>query len=148
MPSVAEFMTTDLCAVAPDTSLDTAARLFSERGIKGAPVVSSNGRALGVVSISDLVDPEKDALKREGYAVFYEIKGGTPVELGPDEPDAIPGRVEDVMTAKVISIDAGTTIEEAGRLMLDHHIHRLLVTRGGELVGIISLMDIVRGLLP
>lgn len=36
------------------------------------------------------------------------------------------------------------SVAEAARLMLDHHIHRLVVTQGKEPVGIITSLDLLK----
>ncbi len=51
-------------------------------------------------------------------------------------------RVKSVMTPFPYSIDIGAAIGQARALMLEHHVHHLPVTQGGELKGIISDRDI------
>jgi CBS domain-containing protein len=52
--------------------------------------------------------------------------------------------VRDVMTPVVHQVPASASVAEAARIMVDHHIHRLVVTQGKEPVGIISSMDLLR----
>jgi CBS domain-containing protein len=52
--------------------------------------------------------------------------------------------VRDVMTPAVHHVSASARIAEAARVMVDHHIHRLVVTEGREPVGIITSMDLLR----
>lgn len=50
----------------------------------------------------------------------------------------------DIMTRKVVSVDVETTIAEAARLMLQHHISGLPVTdQSGKMVGIITESDLL-----
>ena len=51
-------------------------------------------------------------------------------------------RVKSAMTAFPYSIDVDAPIGEARALMLEHRVHHLPVTRGGNLVGIVSDRDI------
>jgi len=141
---VSDVMTTDLFALAPDTSLETAARMFAQRHITGAPVVNADGETVGVVSIADLVDPDRDRGNEEGYPIYYRVIDGWADPMG-DATVVRAGRVEEVMTHAVVSTDQDTTLLGAARLMLDAGIHRLLVTNGGELVGIVSTTDLLRG---
>jgi len=54
-------------------------------------------------------------------------------------------QARDVMTRSVISIDPGSTVLQAARLMLQHHISGLpVVDAAGELVGILSEGDFLR----
>ena len=52
---VGEIMTTPPLTVTPDCSIDGAMRIMTEKRVRHLPVVGSNGSALGVVSIGDLV---------------------------------------------------------------------------------------------
>lgn len=141
--TVGEIMTSDVFAVAPDTDLETAARLLVQRRISGAPVVDSSGKAVGVVSLVDLADPDKNRGGDEGYPIFYRIAGGLAEELG----DAISpgqGRVEQVMTKAVVSVEASDSIPDATAKLLSLGVHRLLVTKGEILTGIVSSIDLLR----
>ena len=52
---------------------------------------------------------------------------------------------KDVMTRDVVSIDPDSTVLQAARLMLQHHISGLPVIDGaGKLVGVLSEGDFLR----
>jgi CBS domain-containing protein len=104
---VSTIMTRDIYAVAPDTSIETAARLLSTQHISGAPVV--NGHEVG------------------------------------DDVNLSEGRVADIMSPFVLSIDAAASLVEAATLMLSENVHRLLVMDGRKLVGIVTTTDLLRG---
>ena len=145
-PNVSDVMTRDLYAVAPDTSIETAARLLSTRHIGGAPVVDRKGKAIGVISLFDLVDPDRPRTRRAGHPVFYKIHDGHAEPLG-DDIRIGHGEVSDVMSPFVLSVDAGATLEAAARLMIHENVHRLLVVDGDRLVGIVTTTDLLRGLI-
>jgi CBS domain-containing protein len=144
MTTVADVMTRDIFALSPDTSLETAARLFAQRHITGAPVVNAEGRTIGVVTLADLTDPDRDRGNKEGYPLYYQVTDGWAAILG-DATDVADGRVDEVMTHSVITTDASASIQHAAQLMLRSSIHRLLVTENEELVGIVSTTDLLRG---
>lgn len=138
-------MTHKVFAVGPDTSLETAARLFAQKRVSGAPVVNARGEVVGVVSTSDLVDPDRDRGDRVGNAHYYSLEGGHADEFG-DPTVGREGTVGEVMTQDVLSIEPEQSIVEAGRMMVSKGVHRLLVTDDKQLlVGIVSVMDLVRG---
>ena len=68
---------------------------------------------------------------------------GVPVEQGSDTEDSA-GRVEDVMSTELLSINADADLKEAGAKMLEHHVHRILVVEDGKCVGIVSTLDLIR----
>ena len=52
--------------------------------------------------------------------------------------------VRDVMTPIVHQVPATAAVREAARIMVEQHIHRLVVTENREPVGIITSIDILR----
>lgn len=119
---VREIMSTEVFTIAANASIDEAARRLSELRISGAPVIEG-GRIVGVVSKSDLVDPENRA-----------VNGGKPT-------------VGHVMMPMVYAVRPGDPAILAVRLMAEEGIHRVVVVdQGGKLVGIVSTMDVIRAL--
>jgi CBS domain-containing protein len=144
MKRVMDVMTREVFAVAPDTSLETAARLLAQKRVSGAPVIS-DGRVVGVVSASDLVDPDVDASAVPGYPLYYRVVDGLAEEIG-DHVRLRPGCVRDIMTSGVISVPADATVVEAAARMLQLGVHRLIVVKGiDELAGVVSTVDLLRG---
>jgi CBS domain-containing protein len=142
---VSEVMTHKVFAVGPDTSLETAARLFAQKRVSGAPVVDASGEVVGVVSASDLIDPDRDRGTQVGNAHYYLLESGLADEFG-DPTVGRAGTVREVMTPNVLRIGPDQSIVEAGRMMVSLAVHRLLVTdKRHVLVGIVSVMDLVRG---
>lgn len=144
-PSVGELMTRDVVAVAPETSVETAARLLSQHGISGAPVVATSKKPIGVISLFDLVDVDRPLPRHTGYPMFYRIGPQWSTQWAADVTTK-GGRVEEVMTPSVVTIDEHATLFEATTKLLELGIHRLLVTdEGGVLVGMVSAIDLLRG---
>ena len=143
MQRVMDVMTRDVFAVAPDTSLETAARMLAQRRISGAPVIA-NGRVVGVISATDLVDPDTDVSGIPGLPLYYRVMDGLAEEID-DDVRIRRGRVTEIMTRSVVSIAGEATIVEAAAQMLKLDVHRLLVVReNDELVGVVSTVDLMR----
>ena len=49
----------------------------------------------------------------------------------------------DIMSPRVISVTEETGIDEAARLLIDEHIRRVPVIRGGKMVGLLSRSDVL-----
>lgn len=138
-------MTPKVFAVGPGTSIETAARLFAQKRVSGAPVVLADGEVVGVVSLSDLVDPDRELGGEIGDAHYYLLEGGSAIEFG-DPTIPREGTVAEVMTPSVLAIEPDLTIVEAGRRMVALGVHRMLVVDERRiLVGIVSVIDLVRG---
>ena len=140
---VSELMNPDVVCLRPGTSVAEARRLLSERSVSGAPVVNEAGRALGVVSLSDLVRHGSQSVSASESGRFfsdvdeYSDLGGVAVDLS-DTP------IEKVMTPEVHSVTRETGVAIAANLMRERRIRRLLVTDKGVVVGVITAMDLLR----
>ena len=106
--------------VGPAHTLRDAARLMTEKGVGAAVVSDDESGGPGVVS-------ERDILNSLGRG---------------EDPDA--ERVGDHMTDKVISAAPDWSLERAAVEMARRHIRHLVVVDGGELIGMLSMRDIVR----
>lgn len=144
-PKVADVMTRKVFAVGPGTSIETAARLLAQKRVSGAPVVLANGEVVGLVSITDLVDPDRELGGEIGDAHYYLLEGGAALEFG-DPTIPREGTVSEVMTVNVLAVEPELSVVEAGRRMVALGVHRMLVVDEHKvLVGIVSVIDLVRG---
>lgn len=141
-----DIMKRKVITVTAQMTLREVARLFSDKHISGAPVVSDEGRVIGVISQTDLVRKEREGASQE--VPIYHREAEEYGLLGPihvEDPDYT--RVEQVMTPWAISFEEDTPVEELARQMLGKHIHRVVITRDGELCGLVTSMDMLRVLL-
>jgi CBS domain-containing membrane protein len=144
--TVGQVMSREIFAVAPETALQTAARLLGARHISGAPVVDAQGRPVGVIAQSDLCDPDRERSERRGISIFYRIADGARTAMG-DEAVLSDGVVSDVMSPYVLAIGSRAPLLEAARLMVADEVHRLLVVDDGRLIGIVTSMDVLRAVV-
>jgi CBS domain-containing protein len=119
MGSVAGVMTQDVVTVAPEDTLGEAAAKMTEKGI-GAVVVSDFGRMIGILS-------ERDIMR----AVADRIHSSE-------------ARVREWMTADPITATIETSVEEAGRTMLENGFRHLPVVEGERAVGMLSIRDVAQ----
>ncbi len=145
MKVVGDVMNPGVVCTRPDMSLREVERLFTDRRITGAPVVDEDGRPVGVVSQHDLVASQADPPSAGDSGRFYtDVETYRDIARAPIDPSEL--LVSRVMTPEVVSVDRETPIAEAARLMRDRRVHRLLVTRKGVLVGIVTSIDLLAAL--
>jgi CBS domain-containing protein len=167
--TAADLMNPKVLAVREDMTLRELAAYLIHHQISGAPVEDGGGRLVGVVSTVDiaeamLADAEADADDGDGAAAGADLGSGpggaAAVEVAGDALDALDALdeedepylpeddvlVRDIMTPAIDSVPEDATVSEVASRMLDSHVHRLLVTRDGRPVGIITTSDLL-GLL-
>jgi CBS domain-containing protein len=149
--NASDVMSKDVICVGEDMELRELTRLFLDRGITGAPVLDEDGALTGVISQHDLL---YYSLTRGDELVldsdFYQSVRveGRRLPQGFQVEDANSGRVRDVMTTVVHAVSASTPVVRVAELMTRKHIHRVIVTRGRAVAGIISAVDLLKALLP
>lgn len=146
----ADVMNPNVLVVQEDMTVEELARFLVESEISGAPVVDPEGRLVGVVSVTDLARSVADTTADQPSPDFFISEwGGT---LRRDEVEGLrfgeetEMRVRDIMTPSVYSVHAETPIPEVAETLINSHIHRLLVTSGERVVGIVTSSDLL-GLL-
>lgn len=100
-----------------------ALRAMTENNV-GSVLVTSNRRLVGILTERTLAR----ALSAMGEA-------------------ALSGVIQDIMQTDVLYVGPETTTDECMALMTEHRARHLPVIEGGELVGIVSIGDVVKHLI-
>jgi CBS domain-containing protein len=144
-----DVMNPRVLTVRDDLSVEELADFLVENEISGAPVEDAAGKLIGVVSVTDIVAVISEGAQRERdrkSASFYqswERDPNLPEDLGVEDGDI---RVREIMNPIVYAVPEEMPVSEVAERMIESHIHRLLVTRGEKVVGILSTSDLL-GLL-
>ena len=117
---VKDIMTTEVIAVDAEETVLKAVGLMTEKEISSL-LVRKGDKEVGIIT-------ERDILTK------VIAKGVIPSEI----------KVEDVMNAPLIVIEAKAGIEDAAKKMREKKIRRLPVIREGNIVGIITETDITQ----
>lgn len=146
---VSEVMTVEVLTFSPDDNVADAMQILVDRGIDGAPVVNADGEVVGMLSTGDLIVQES----RLHFPTVISLLGAT-LELpsskkhfDEDLRRTLGSTVGQVMQADPITIGVDDTIEEAATLLHQHDISRMPVVGDDGLVGIVSRVDILRGII-
>lgn len=117
--------------VGPEARLPEVERLLVHSAFSGIPVVDDKLQPLGVITRTDLL--------RVGAVSAVTGTSRTKLVV----PDR---RVGDVIHGEPLCVSHGAPLEEAARIMREHHVHRVLVVSGRRLVGIVTSWDVVRAI--
>jgi len=137
-----DIMTRDVATVQPDASIREAAKLMTDRRLSGLPVVTPDGRIIGILTASDLLHRiETGAVRRPSWFSSFFAR---PDELARQYAKDHGRKVHEVMSRHVVSVLEGASLSEVADVLDRNRFKRVPVTRDGALVGIISRGDLVR----
>lgn len=145
---VRDFMVTELYCANPGTCLSELARELVYRKFSGAPIVDTNYNLMGIVSLSDIAGKIAGVtpLRPELAEIFTTIWGRKEslAKVHKDGPDPV---VSDFMSTSVMTVTPETPMREAAKRVLETRVHRLVVTQGSKVVGLLTTVDILAWLL-
>jgi CBS domain-containing protein len=107
-------------SIGPDATVLDALNMMAEHNI-GALLVMSDGEMVGIVS-------ERDCVRK------VDVMGKNANET----------RVKDIMTSNVITMEASHPLEECMSLMIEKNFRHMPVCEGKELLGILSVRDVLK----
>ncbi len=122
-----DIMTRGVPSVPMDLTLREVAKIMVEQNVSGVAVTDHNGEIMGFITEMDMLQ----------VVVNKSLLDNT---------------AEAIMTSSLKSINPSTNIETAANVMLDSHIHRLIILSESGMgasdrpVGILSASDIIRQL--
>jgi CBS domain-containing protein len=113
----------DIYSISPRARVFEALQLMAELNI-GALLVIEAGHLVGIIS-------ERD------YARKVILKGKSSKEIP----------ISEIMTSELIVVRPTNTVEECMELMTDKRVRHLPVFDGDQLVGVISIGDVVKSII-
>ncbi len=150
MQTVAEIMDAAPVTVGLDATLEEVVRKLQEHEVNGLPVVNAGGRCVGMITEADLVigDEEGDLhvphyIELFGGLIFLEGMRHFEERL----KKATAARAEDLMTEDPVTIGPEATAKEAAHVISAKHHNRLPVVEHGRLVGVVTRVDVLGGLV-
>jgi len=118
MATVGQLMTRDISVISEDASLQEAANQMQVQRI-GSLLVEKNGEYSGIITETDVV---------RAVAEYADVRQLT---------------VHGLMSSPIISLDKKLSPQYARDLMADRRIRHLAITEEGQIVGVISVRDLL-----
>lgn len=145
MLAARDIMTKKVITVSPDTLVSDLAKTLAGKNIGGVPVVDADGRLVGIVTQSDLVERAQElemppAINILDFHVYLQI----PSQLFHKVQKMLGVTVAELMSPKPVTVSPDTPVPQIAALMDKQKVHTIPVTEEGKIVGIIGKMDLVR----
>jgi len=151
--NVSDVMSTNLLTVYEGWSIRKLSQFFLKHNISGAPVVAADESLVGVVTQSDVIRFEtKLPSEMEVAKMVEQYCGPFNRDLPNSEIVRIQNKANDyctvnsIMTPAVLKVSFCAPVITAYKLLLEHDVHRLFVTKDDMLVGVITAMDVLKSL--
>ena len=106
----------EIYTIRPEATVLEAISLMAEKGIGALVVTDQNNHVVGIHT-------------RKVILMERTSKSTT---------------VSEIMTAKVLTVTKNTSVKECLNLITDHHLRHLPVLEGEQLVGLVSIGDLVK----
>lgn len=110
-------------SVTPTMTVYQAIEMMANKGVGALPVLS-NGKLVGILS-------ERD------YARKVILKGKSSKETP----------VGEIMSSKVLTVTPHYSVDDCMRMMTHYHIRHLPVVQGEDLLGMVSIGDLVKAII-
>lgn len=124
---VGEVMHRGVLTCRRETPIQDVARNMAENDVSALVVVNDEGHLIGLISRTDLVNAR---LYEQYWKHWRGVTAGH------------------IMVTDVVAVHVGDSMQEASRLMMERHIHRVVVVEeageGVKPIGIVSVTDVVR----
>ncbi|WP_265821442.1 CBS domain-containing protein [Geovibrio ferrireducens] len=131
---IREIMTTKVITARPDETIKEVILRLRTNKISGLPVINSSKKIVGVFSESDVMMALPDILNDADAIPLIDIK------------ELTDNSVRMVMSEPRFTISPEADVKDAAKIMLEKYVHRLPVTENDELIGLVSLGDVLKAL--
>jgi CBS domain-containing protein len=144
---IKDVMSKEVITIGEDENLVQLIAKFRKYNFHTLPVIDENKKILGVISSEDIMkvclphNPVLGNLLKSTH--LYDTEEEDILEMDLPEELGTTVKVSDIMNNNVVTIEDSKTIADVRKQMKLHNIQRVPVTRNKELVGFITLFDII-----
>lgn len=139
----ADVMTRNIISITPDATLADAVQVMLDKGVSGLFVIDSGGTLQGVITEADLIHRSELGTQRHSswFARLF-----APGREAADFTESHSRRVGDLMTAEVLTVEETTELPDVVQIMERNGVKRVGVVKDGNLTGVITRSNLLRGL--
>lgn len=148
MPLTArDIMTPSVKAVPHSWTMQQLSRFLTDNELAGSPVADDADTIVGIVTLKDIVEFQWNAVPRlheEHLDPKEKAEARWLRRCMLQEMSRSPVEVRDIMTPHTTTVPVDTDVTAVANTMMKEHLHRIFVTLGSAVVGIITTYDMLR----
>lgn len=147
MQKAKDIMTTEVYSVREETDIKELAELFVQYRVTAMPVVDADGKLVGMVSQTDLVEQDKPLHIPTVISLFDWVIYLESEKNFQEQVERVTARkVGDICTRELVTCSPETPVNEVASLMVDNKVHLVPVVDGEALVGVVARLDLIRSM--
>lgn len=148
MLTAADVMTKEVITVKRETTLRDLADLFLTSRISSAPVIDDNGKLVGMVTETDLIEQDRNLHIPTVISLFDGVFYLESERVLEEQLKKMTGRtVGDIFTSKVSTAAPDTPLSSIADLMSANRYNAVPVVENGMVVGIVARIDLIRTMI-
>ncbi len=140
-PSLASIMKADVYTLSETARVAEALKLFFEKGISGAPVVSKTGTVVGFLSDGDVMRSLADQVPAFKTAWSFLVEREND-DFTHTLNEVMQSPIRDIAARRVIYVDVSDDMGVVAKVLADNHLKKAPVLAEGRMVGIINRSNI------
>ena len=142
-----DIMTTEIYSVGEDTDLKELAELFVQRNVNAMPVVNENGKLVGMVNQTDLVEQDRPLHIPTVISLFdWVLYLESPKKFAEEVSKVSARKVGEICSREIVTCQPETSVSEIANMMVENKTHLVPVLDGDKLVGVVARLDIIRSM--
>ena len=140
----ADVMVSPVITLGPDATVQEVADILLRNRISAVPVLSQQGKILGIVSEGDLLRRVESGTQRH-RSWWLELLT-TKFTLRDEYVKSHSRKVTDIMTSDVLTVSPGMPLGDIASVLEKNGIKRVPVVTDGKLVGIVSRANLLQAI--
>lgn len=147
MLTARDIMTQKVASVRPETTLKELAQIFIETRYSNLPVLDAEDNLIGMISETDLIEQQKPLHIPTVMALFdWVFTLGSEKDFKDQVDRLTAATVGELCRREPVVCRPQETIHELAALMSRHKVHLLPVVEAGKMIGVVSRLDMIRGM--
>jgi CBS-domain-containing membrane protein len=147
MLTAKDIMTKAVFSVREETDIKELAALFVKHRVTAMPVVDTDGKLVGMVSQTDLVEQDKPLHIPTVISLFDWVIYLESEKKFQEEVRKVTARkVGEICSRQLVTCVPQTPLSEIASLMVDNKVHLVPVLEDDVLVGVVARLDLIRSM--